>query len=69
MTEIELNNIKEKLAILIKNKRIEQRLSRAELAKRTGLGIATINRLENKTSWPGLKQFVIVCDELSITII
>jgi transcriptional regulator with XRE-family HTH domain len=51
----------------IVHKRIVMGLSQADLAKATGLGIATIKRMESENFWPGLRQLLIVCKALDLT--
>ena len=52
---------------IIKEKRIEKELSRRQLAKRIGVTSDTINRWENRTHAPKLKDLPILYKELGIT--
>ena len=61
-----LHQARELIAGFISARRRELGISQAELAHRTGLGIATIKRMEDAKFWPGLKQLLIICHALDL---
>lgn len=67
MTEQHLHEARIIIAGALKNRRIELSLTQEEVANRTGMARATINRLEQGLFWPGLKQFLIVCAALHLS--
>lgn len=64
MNAKELQAVQQRIALQFKQYREALGVSQAELAKRTGVSIATIKRIELATQWPGLKQVVILADAL-----
>ena len=50
----------------LKQRRIERKMSVGTLAKRTGLGKATISRIEKGTTIPLLSVFAVICEELNV---
>lgn len=66
MTEEELLEVRKILTSHLKQRRNELNISQVALAEKTGLGIATIKRLENGMFWPSLKQYFIICKALNI---
>lgn len=54
------------IAGFFKNRRIELKLSQQEVADRTGMARATINRMEQGLFWPGLKQHLQICEALHL---
>ena len=66
MTDQELNEIRMIIAAILKKRRIELGITHEQLAENTGLGIATIKRMEDARFWPALKQYVIVCKALDL---
>ena len=66
MNEQVLHEARELIAGFISTRRKELGVSQAELAERTGLGIATIKRMEDAKFWPNMKQFMILCHALDL---
>lgn len=66
MNEQVLNEARNIIAGFLKNRRIELKLSQQEVADRTGMARATINRLEQGLFWPGLKQYLLICEALHL---
>ena len=66
MNEKVLNEARKIIAGFLKQRREELGITQAELAERTGLGIATIKRSENADFWLGLKQYLILCEALHL---
>ncbi len=66
MTDKELLEARQMMATFFKQRREELNISQAELAEKTGLGIATIKRFENAMFWPAVKQYIIICEALNI---
>jgi transcriptional regulator with XRE-family HTH domain len=63
-----LHQARELIAGFVSNRRREKGLSQAALADITGLGIATIKRLEDAKFWPNMKQFVVICHALDLEV-
>jgi transcriptional regulator with XRE-family HTH domain len=61
-----LHQARELIAGFISSRRKELGISQKELADRTGLGLATIQRMEDAKFWPGLKQLLIICHALDL---
>lgn len=57
---------REELGNIIKLKREEKKLSQQALAVATGLGVATIIRMEQNKSWPNMKALFKVCHYLDL---
>lgn len=53
---------------MIIDKRKQLNISQADLAEKTGIGIATVKRMEDPDYWPGLKQLLIVCHALDMDV-
>lgn len=68
MTEQELLQARKQIAGFISSKRKELNMLQTDLAKITGLGLATIQRAEDAKFWLGLKQFIIILDALETKI-
>lgn len=66
MLKSDLHTARIYIAGLLKSRREELKITQTALAERTNLGIQTIKRIENANFWPGLKQFLIICDELNL---
>jgi transcriptional regulator with XRE-family HTH domain len=66
MNEKVLLQAREIISGFLKARREELQLSQAALAEKTGLGIQTIKRMEDAKFWPGLKQYLIVCEALHL---
>lgn len=66
MNEKVLNQARVLIAGFLKQRRIELNISQAALSEKTGLGIQTIKRMEDAKFWPGLKQYLIVCEALHL---
>lgn len=66
MNEKSLHTARELIAGFFKQRREELGISQEKLAEKTGLGIATIKRMEDAKFWPGLKQYIIVCEALNL---
>lgn len=64
MNEKVLEGAREMIAGFLKNRRNELGITQAQLADMTGMGIATIKRMEDAKFWPGLKQFLILTHHL-----
>ncbi len=64
MNEKVLNEARKLIAGFLKQRREELKITIDDLAAKTGLGRATIMRMENAMFWPGLKQYLIVCEAL-----
>lgn len=54
------------IAGFLKNRRIELGLSQQELADKTGMARATINRMEQGLFWLGMKQYLLICEALHL---
>lgn len=65
---MQLNNHLSEISFLLKNRRRSLGISQAELAKRTGLGVATIKRAENAKLYMNLKQLLIICQALDLKV-
>jgi transcriptional regulator with XRE-family HTH domain len=66
MNEKVLDEARKMIAGFLKARREELGISQADLADITQLGIATIKRMEDAKFWPGLKQYLIVCEALHL---
>ena len=66
MNENILNEARKIISGFLKQRREELGISQAALAEKTGLGIATVKRMEDAKFWPGLKQYLIVCEALHL---
>lgn len=66
MKEKDLYQARQTMAGFFRTRRIEMGLSQDDLSIKTGLGIATIKRFENASFWPGLKQYIVICDALDV---
>lgn len=69
MNEKVLNEARVIIAGFLKSRREELKLSQADLAEKTGLGLRTIQRMEAAKFWPGLKQYLTVCEALNLELI
>lgn len=61
-----LNEARKIIAGFLKDRRIELGLSQQDLADRTGMARATINRMEQGLFWLGMKQYLLVCEALHL---
>jgi len=66
MNEKVLLEARKLISGFLKSRREELKISQAALSEKTGLGIATIKRMEDAKFWPGLKQYLIVCEALHL---
>lgn len=66
MNEKTLNEARSIITGFLKQRRVELGLSQQDVADRTGMARATINRLEQALFWPGMKQFLIICEALHL---
>lgn len=66
MNKKELEQLRTRLGRLVKERREEFFLTQDALAERSGVSRITISRIENSGSWPGLKEFVLVCEALDL---
>lgn len=64
MNEDILNEARTMIAGFIANRRKELGITQLELANRSGMGEATIQRIESGKFWINLKQFLILCHHL-----
>ncbi len=60
-----LNEARTIIASFLANRRKELGLTQIELAKSTGMGEATIKRVESGKFWINLKQYLILCQALN----
>lgn len=63
----EMKEYLKKMGALIRNERLQQNLSGAELAKRAGIGVNTIWNIENGNASVSLKNVLSVLDALHCT--
>ena len=63
----EMKEYLKKMGALIRNERLQQNLSGAELAKRAGVGVNTIWNIENGNASVSLKNVLSVLDALHCT--
>lgn len=68
MTDQQLNEQREQIATLLKYRRNYLQLTQEQVAEMSGLGIATIKRLEGAKFWIGTKQLVQWCAALEINL-
>lgn len=68
MDDKQLNDTRLKIASKIKTTREAAGISQADLAEKTGLGIATIKRFESGRFWLNMKQYIILRNELGLTV-
>lgn len=66
MNEEELLEVRQIMASYFRQRREELNISHNALAEKTGLGIATIKRFENGMFWPGMKQYILICEALNL---
>lgn len=66
MNEKVLNEARNLIAGFLKNRRIELGLSQQDLADKTGMARATINRMEQGRFWLGMKQYLLICEALHL---
>lgn len=66
MDEKVLNEARQIIAGFLKDRRIELGLSQQDLADRTGMARATINRMEQGIFWLGMKQYLLICEALHL---
>lgn len=66
MNEKVLNEARQIIAGFLKDRRIELGLSQQDLADRTGMARATINRMEQGMFWLGMKQYLLICEALHL---
>jgi transcriptional regulator with XRE-family HTH domain len=66
MNEKTLEQARDMIAGFLKNRRIELGLSQQDLADRTGMARATINRMEQGLFWLGMKQYLLICEALHL---
>jgi transcriptional regulator with XRE-family HTH domain len=59
-----LNEARKMISGFMANRRNELGISQAKLAELTGMGIATIKRLESGKFWINLRQYLILCHHL-----
>lgn len=55
------------IAGFLKDRRIELGMTQEELAEKTGMARATINRMEQGLFWLGMKQYLLICEALEIS--
>lgn len=60
MTDEQLNEQRKKIAALLKRRRNYLQLTQEQVSEMSGLGIATLKRLESGKFWIGLKQIIIL---------
>jgi transcriptional regulator with XRE-family HTH domain len=68
MTNEELSNVAVQLGNEIKERRVELKLSQLAIADKTGLGVATVKRIESGVYWPNLKQYIILRAALGLSV-
>lgn len=61
-----MKELRIRIAQHIANGRKAKDLSQAELAALCNLSITTIKRMEGTDQWPGLRQYITVCQVLGI---
>lgn len=66
MNEKVLNEARNIIAGFLKNRRIELGMTQEELADKTGMARATINRMEQGLFWLGMKQYLLICEALHL---
>lgn len=66
MNEKILHEARELIAGFLKERRLELGMTIDQVADHTGLGRMTIMRMENANFWPGLKQYLILCEALHL---
>jgi transcriptional regulator with XRE-family HTH domain len=66
MNEKILHEARNLIAGFFKQRREELGYSQDKLAELTGLNRSTIKRLEAAQFWPGLKQYLIICEALKV---
>lgn len=66
MTEKQLNESRQKIASAIKARREELGMLQTDLAKTTGMGIATISRFESGRFWLNMKQYILLRNSLDL---
>lgn len=66
MNENVLNEARQIMASFLKNRRLELKLSQQDLADKTGMARATINRMELGLFWLGMKQYLLICEALHL---
>jgi transcriptional regulator with XRE-family HTH domain len=66
MTEHKLFEARKIIAGLIRNRRIELKMSQEELAEKTNLGITTIKRFEAGKFWMNLKTLIEISEALKL---
>ena len=64
MEKTEMEKTRQRLAEFLKQRRKYLGISQTELSIKSGLGFRTIQRMEEANFWPGLKQFLSVCEAL-----
>lgn len=55
------------IAGFLKDRRLELGITQEELAEKTGMARATINRMEQGLFWLGMKQYLLICEALEIS--
>ena len=60
---LEARNI---IAGFLKSRRKELNMTQEELAEKSGMGLATIKRIESGKFWINLKQYLILCHHLRL---
>ena len=66
MNEKALNEARNLIAGFLKDRRLELGMTQEELADKTGMARATINRMEQGLFWPGMKQYLLICEALHL---
>jgi len=61
-----LNEARVMIGEFIRSRRKELGITQIDLAKRCGLGLNTLKRIESGKFWIGLKQLFIICHELDM---
>jgi len=61
-----LNESRTIIAGILKNRRIELKLSQQSLADKVGVARETINRMEAGKFWLGMKQYLQICEALHL---
>lgn len=66
MNEDVLNEARRVISSFFCDRRKELKISQAELAEMTGMGIATIKRFESGKFWINMKQMLMLCQALDL---
>lgn len=66
MNEHLLNEARDHIAGFVKSNRTKAGLTQQQLADDTGMDVGTISRMELGKYWPGMKQFILICNALRL---